>query len=88
MVKYDYEVFEKGNTKLRQELVEHAKMVQDTPLETRLAKPETWLSRAKLSYCGRYSPSQTQNQPTSSQAESVMVEEVKGDEVTPIKLTS
>lgn len=44
LVKYDYEVFEKGNSKLRQELVDHAKMVKETPIETRLVKPETWLS--------------------------------------------
>ena len=35
MIKYDYEVFEKKNVALRQELVDHAK-------ENKIEKPTTW----------------------------------------------
>ena len=44
LVKYEHAVHEKGNKALRQELVDHAEMVRNTPIEDRLVKPETWLS--------------------------------------------
>ena len=41
MVKYDHQVFEKKNTKLREELEEHAKNNQ-------IEKPVTWLAGLKI----------------------------------------
>jgi hypothetical protein len=41
LVKYDYEVFEKKNTALRQELEEHAKA-------QKIEKPSTWISESTL----------------------------------------
>ena len=40
LVKYDYEVFEKKNTKLRKELEENAKV--------KIGKPETWVQNLKI----------------------------------------
>ena len=53
LIKYNQAVGEKNNTKLREELVEHARMVQETPVEERLVKPETWLSKLNFSIYGK-----------------------------------
>lgn len=41
MVKYDHQVFEKKNTKLREELEEHAR-------NNKIDKPITWLQNLKI----------------------------------------
>ena len=47
MIKYDHEVFEKKNTALRQELVDHAS-------NNTISKPETWISTSDIKFENKF----------------------------------